>query len=161
MVNMKETPMPASAVQTFPLYHKPHLDLYAGCAQYKALMPVWYAAADLLKVQPPGTLADLGSQWLVMAPMGDQLYLFVSPDLSGTEAGTECYLYRPEDCEYADPDDFEEIRGLVASWLEKPVYSAPAAPEQVTAIVRFNYEHENTDQPALWAWNGNMPDEPV
>lgn len=144
---------------TFPLFHTSTPDIFAACAQYGALMTVWHQAADLFKAQPPGTWADLEGQWLVMAPMNDQLFLFCSPDLDCLADGSDCYLYRPEDHEFGDPGDFDALREVVAQWLLNPVFVAGAAsPEQLQATVRYNYGDTNkVEHPASWVWNGNDP----
>lgn len=142
---------------SFPLSSGSVPSFFASCDQYLALMPVWSQVADILKTKPPGTLARIEGEWLVMAPMDDQLVMFCSPDLSGPDAGNECYLYRPEDHDFDDPDDFNATGEALTQWLENPVFEpAGATPDQVKQVVRLNYAlTNNVDQAANWAWDGS------
>jgi hypothetical protein len=97
-----------------------------------------------LRIEPSGTVADLGGQFLFVAPMNSQLFMFLAEAPVGG-GDTSIYIPRPEDCVYDEPEAFDVLRKSLEAWMNKPAYAPPAPPEQVNAVVCYNYPHD-------WAW---------
>lgn len=147
-----ESPKPAA----LPCRHAPiSYPLECDAPAFQAMLALWYKAADVMKMQPPGSVGLLATGgMIVMAPLNDELFLFESPDIDQAGDGGECHLIRPQEMHEIGIGrlEFEQYQQDLAVWLRSPVFGESISPEQVARAVRHQYAAESV---AEWAWCGN------
>lgn len=150
-----QTMLPVSLCPAFPHHSVVHTYPDAELDDaYQALLAVWNRIADVLKRQPPGTLGFFGAHRLVMAPLDGELVLLTTPDLSIPSLSAGCRVIRAQDIQGFSRDKFADWIDRLTMWLDCPLYTIPADPQQVSECLEHQY---STGSAPYWRWDGNNP----
>lgn len=116
------------------------------------VMKQWNLVADILKRQPPGTVARLDGTSLVMVARGDGLVMCITKsDLSLAPFDKIELVTLENTLAYGDVSSLEAFRKELKGWRKSPVYAAPVCPVKLVEICRNTFNEESVSH---WCWNG-------
>lgn len=142
--------------QAFP--HKPAACTYSTAGSvteqsFQRMLNAWNSVAAILRTKPAGTMIPYGSGTLLMGEFEGALVMFDSPDADPEIKHGDFNLFRPDDFDGIDEEEFDRIHADLIAWQAgEPVYLT-IDPNSVAAAIDGNF-CISSESVADWTWNG-------
>lgn len=136
----------------FPHPHTPVTYYAAENVEFQAMLTVWYQVADMLRLQPPGTLIEYtNGTFLVMGEVAGKLVMFDSIDIGWDSTKPGISFIPPERFDGIDGEDLDTLRESLEAWLANPVFHQAYTGEFIAQVITHN-----TGLPSEpnWVWCG-------
>lgn len=112
--------------------------------------------ADVLKRQPPGTVARLDDSYLVMVASESGLEMCITSSDPNLAPVDEIELVTVEDAlVFGDVETVEAFRKELKAWRKSPAYAESVCPVKLVDIRRYCFNEESVSH---WCWNGKDVD---
>ena len=106
--------------------------------------------APILAVALAGTIAEVDSESLFVAPVDGALAMLSSADLSSM--AVDGNVFRPEGFDGIGAEESAELQGALEQWMDAPTYDTPCAPFHLADVLVAN--SREVGAPREWRWSG-------